>query len=85
MQMQMRTPAEEREQDNHNTEFKKKIQRLVDNNEYLVFGKITKTYESMLLFIQQQKTIEKKLIPTEIQAKILSGQELTQEELQALL
>lgn len=85
MQMQMRTPAEEREQDNHNTEFKKILQKLVDSKQQLVFGGITTDYESLVADCITYKPIEKKVVSPEIQAKILAGQELTQEELQGLL
>ena len=80
----MRVPPEEREQENRNTEFKQKLQQIVDNKTKLVFGDKTTTYESLLEEIQQTKTVEKKVVSPEIQAKILSGQELTQEEIASL-
>lgn len=85
MQMQMRTPPEEREQDNHNNTFKQKLQQLVDNNIQLVWGTKTTSYEQMLVDAQQTKTIERKIVPYEIQAKLLAGLELTQEELLELI
>lgn len=84
MQMQMRVPPEEREQENHNTSFKQKLQKLVDTEIELVWGSKTATYEALLDQAQKTKTVERKVITQELQAKILSGQELTQEELESL-
>lgn len=84
MQMQMRVPPEEREQENRNTEFKQKLQRIVDNKTELVWGDKTTTYEALVQEVQKTKTVEKKVVSPEIQAKLLAGQELTQEELESL-
>ena len=84
MQMQMRVPPEEREQENRNLEFKQKLQKLVDAETELVWGADTLTYEALLKEAQQTKTVERKVVSQEIQAKLLSGQELTQEELESL-
>lgn len=81
VQMQMRTPAEEREQEHNNTEYKKKLQKINDSGYVLDFGGMKKTYVEMFSFIQEEKPIEKKVIPPEIQAKLLAGIELTQEEI----
>ncbi len=80
----MRTPAEEREQEENNRNYKQLLQQIVDSGLTLNFGGIHKTYEEMLVHVQQEQTIEKKVIPPELQARILAGAELTQEEIEIL-
>ena len=84
MQMQMRTPAEEREQTDNNKKFKNKLYRLVEDGVVLTWGSLQSTYESIVAKAQESQTIEKKVVSPEIQAKLLAGIELTQEELQSL-
>jgi hypothetical protein len=84
MQMQMRTPAEEREQTDNNKKFKNKLYKLVEDGVVLTWGSLQSTYESIVAKAQEPQTIEKKVVSPEIQAKLLAGIELTQEELQSL-
>ena len=84
IQTQMRTPPEEREQDEHNRKFKIKLQTIVDSGLVMEFGSLEKTYEDMVDYCVTYKTVEKKVVPPEIQAKILAGVQLTQEELLTL-
>lgn len=84
MQLQMRTPPEEREQENNNKQYKKILQEIVSVGLVLNFDGLEQTYEQIIEKCINHKPIEKKVVPQEIQAKILAGQELTPEEMELL-
>lgn len=82
-QVQMRTPPEDREQENNNIEYKKLLSEVVSNDLQLDFGGVLTKYEDLVEKCVEYKPIQK-IIPVEIQAKILTGQELTPEEIEIL-
>lgn len=82
-QVQMRTPPEDREQENNNIEYKKFLSEVVSNNLQLDFGGVLRKYEDLIEKCLLYKPVQK-TIPADIQAKILAGQQLTPEEIEIL-
>ena len=58
MQLQMRTPPEEREQENNNKEYKRILQEIVSVGLVLNFDSLEQTYEQIIEKCLQHKPIE---------------------------
>lgn len=77
--MQMKVPAEEREQYADNDEFKILLQKLVDSELQLTFGNSTSKYEEIVdLCLNYKPPVVEKEVPKDVQHLMPTPEELQQ-------